>query len=79
MKFRGLNEDNAFITTRYELSPQDLWMNFPKNQLFCLLGPNGAGKSTLISCLTGITHVTRGDGKDFACLLYFEMDTGMST
>ncbi|CDP20791.1 unnamed protein product [Coffea canephora] len=42
-------------------SPLDLWMNFPKNQLFCLLGSNGAGKSTLISCLTGITPVTHGD------------------
>lgn len=37
-------------------------MNFPKNQLFCLLGPNGAGKTTTISCLTGITPVTHGDG-----------------
>ncbi|PIA35474.1 hypothetical protein AQUCO_03500083v1 [Aquilegia coerulea] len=38
-----------------------LWINFPKNQLFCLLGPNGAGKTTSISCLTGITPVTTGD------------------
>nr|DAD31187.1 TPA_asm: hypothetical protein HUJ06_010038 [Nelumbo nucifera] len=38
-----------------------LWMNFPKDQLFCLLGPNGAGKTTAINCLTGITPVTGGD------------------
>ncbi|XP_019082065.1 ABC transporter A family member 2 isoform X4 [Vitis vinifera] len=38
-----------------------LWVNFPKNQLFCLLGPNGAGKTTTINCLTGITPVTEGD------------------
>ncbi|KAL4559228.1 hypothetical protein LXL04_031363 [Taraxacum kok-saghyz] len=38
-----------------------LWMNFPKDQLFCLLGPNGAGKTTAINCLTGITPVTEGD------------------
>ncbi|KAF5196994.1 Abc transporter a family member [Thalictrum thalictroides] len=38
-----------------------LWVNFPKDQLFCLLGPNGAGKTTSISCLTGITPVTAGD------------------
>lgn len=37
-------------------------MNFPKDQLFCLLGPNGAGKSTTISCLTGISPITGGDG-----------------
>ncbi|KAK6920841.1 hypothetical protein RJ641_014519 [Dillenia turbinata] len=39
-----------------------LWVNFEKDQLFCLLGPNGAGKTTTISCLTGITPVTGGDG-----------------
>ncbi|KAL6181591.1 hypothetical protein ACLB2K_048244 [Fragaria x ananassa] len=38
-----------------------LWVNFPKDQLFCLLGPNGAGKSTTISCLTGIAPITGGD------------------
>ncbi|KAJ0615074.1 putative ABC-type sulfate transporter [Helianthus annuus] len=38
-----------------------LWVNFPKDQLFCLLGPNGAGKTTAINCLTGITPVTEGD------------------
>nr|XP_043637334.1 ABC transporter A family member 2-like isoform X2 [Erigeron canadensis] len=38
-----------------------LWLNFPKDQLFCLLGPNGAGKTTAINCLTGITPVTEGD------------------
>ncbi|XP_071717353.1 ABC transporter A family member 2-like [Rutidosis leptorrhynchoides] len=38
-----------------------LWVNFPKDQLFCLLGPNGAGKTTAINCLTGITPVTDGD------------------
>ncbi|XP_010256707.1 PREDICTED: ABC transporter A family member 2-like isoform X2 [Nelumbo nucifera] len=38
-----------------------LWVNFPKDQLFCLLGPNGAGKTTVINCLTGITPVTGGD------------------
>ncbi|KAL8042208.1 hypothetical protein ABFX02_09G035200 [Erythranthe guttata] len=38
-----------------------IWLNFPKDQLFCLLGPNGAGKTTAISCLTGITPVTGGD------------------
>ncbi|KAJ4961979.1 hypothetical protein NE237_021889 [Protea cynaroides] len=38
-----------------------LWVNLPKDQLFCLLGPNGAGKTTAISCLTGITPVTGGD------------------
>ena len=41
---------------------QGLWLNFPKDQLFCLLGPNGAGKTTAINCLTGITPVTSGDG-----------------
>lgn len=39
-------------------------MNIAKDQLFCLLGPNGAGKTTTISCLTGITPVTGGDGKN---------------
>lgn len=38
-----------------------LWVNLPKDQLFCLLGPNGAGKTTTINCLTGITPVTGGD------------------
>ncbi|KAK6148542.1 hypothetical protein DH2020_019454 [Rehmannia glutinosa] len=38
-----------------------IWLNFPKDQLFCLLGPNGAGKTTAINCLTGITPVTGGD------------------
>lgn len=38
-------------------------MNLEKDQLFCLLGPNGAGKTTTISCLTGITPITGGDGK----------------
>ncbi|CAM8920749.1 unnamed protein product [Rhodiola kirilowii] len=38
-----------------------LWINIPKDQLFCLLGPNGAGKTTTISCLTGVTLVTSGD------------------
>lgn len=38
-----------------------LWVNFPKDQLFCLLGPNGAGKTTAINCLTGIAPVTSGD------------------
>ncbi|KAL5703110.1 ATP-binding cassette sub- A member 2 [Ranunculus cassubicifolius] len=38
-----------------------LWINFPKDQLFCLLGPNGAGKTTAISSLTGIMPVTAGD------------------
>ncbi|GER49992.1 ABC transporter A family member 2, partial [Striga asiatica] len=38
-----------------------IWLNFPKDQLFCLLGPNGAGKTTTINCLTGITPVTGGD------------------
>ncbi|KAF5180665.1 Abc transporter a family member, partial [Thalictrum thalictroides] len=38
-----------------------LWINFPKDQLFCLLVPNGAGKTTAINCLTGITLVTAGD------------------
>lgn len=47
---------------------QGLWVNFPKNQLFCLLGPNGAGKTTTINCLTGITPVTGGDGNvQFSC------------
>ncbi|KAK4374555.1 hypothetical protein RND71_005232 [Anisodus tanguticus] len=40
---------------------QGLWLNLEKDQLFCLLGPNGAGKTTVISCLTGITPVTRGN------------------
>uniref|UniRef100_A0A7N0VH21 ABC transporter domain-containing protein n=1 Tax=Kalanchoe fedtschenkoi TaxID=63787 RepID=A0A7N0VH21_KALFE len=39
-----------------------LWINMAKDQLFCLLGPNGAGKTTTISCLTGVTPVTSGDG-----------------
>ncbi|CAL5444792.1 unnamed protein product [Camellia sinensis] len=39
-----------------------VWLNIPKDQLFCLLGPNGAGKTTSISCLTGIAPVTSGDG-----------------
>jgi ABC-type multidrug transport system ATPase subunit len=38
-------------------------VNLEKDQLFCLLGPNGAGKTTTISCLTGITPITGGDGK----------------
>ncbi|KAL8139109.1 hypothetical protein V2J09_005110 [Rumex salicifolius] len=38
-----------------------IWVNFPKDQLFCLLGPNGAGKTTIINCLTGIMPVTAGD------------------
>ncbi|CAL5441474.1 unnamed protein product [Camellia sinensis] len=38
-----------------------VWLNIPKDQLFCLLGPNGAGKTTSISCLTGIAPVTSGD------------------
>ncbi|KAL7161469.1 hypothetical protein ACSBR2_042019 [Camellia fascicularis] len=38
-----------------------IWLNIPKDQLFCLLGPNGAGKTTSISCLTGIAPVTSGD------------------
>ncbi|KAJ8563227.1 hypothetical protein K7X08_031679 [Anisodus acutangulus] len=37
------------------------WLNLEKDQLFRLLGPNGAGKTTVISCLTGITPVTRGN------------------
>lgn len=41
---------------------QGLWVNLSKDQLFCLLGPNGAGKTTAISCLTGITPLTGGDG-----------------
>lgn len=41
---------------------QGLWLNLEKDQLFCLLGPNGAGKTTVISCLTGITPVTHGNG-----------------
>jgi ABC-type multidrug transport system ATPase subunit len=40
---------------------QGIWLNFPKDQLFCLLGPNGAGKTTVINCLTGVTPVTGGD------------------
>lgn len=48
------------MTKRHD-AVKDLWMNFPKNQLFCLLGPNGAGKTTAISCLTGVTPVTHGD------------------
>ena len=53
---------------------QGLWVNFPKNQLFCLLGPNGAGKTTTINCLTGITPVTEGDGNvQFSCLLISSM------
>ncbi|CDP14835.1 unnamed protein product [Coffea canephora] len=57
----------------------DLWMNFPKNQLFCLLGPNRAGKSILISCLTGISLVTHRDGKDFAfCFLLATLIYGNS-
>lgn len=43
---------------------QGLWVNIAKDQLFCLLGPNGAGKTTTISCLTGISPVTGGDGKN---------------
>nr|XP_027125264.1 ABC transporter A family member 2-like [Coffea arabica] len=53
-----------------------LWLNFPKDQLFCLLGPNGAGKTTAINCLTGITPVTSGDA-----LVYensIRSSTGMS-
>uniref|UniRef100_A0A803L938 ABC transporter domain-containing protein n=2 Tax=Chenopodium quinoa TaxID=63459 RepID=A0A803L938_CHEQI len=42
-------------------SVKGLWVNFPKDQLFCLLGHNGAGKITTISCLTGITPVSGGD------------------
>lgn len=51
---------------------QGLWVNIAKDQLFCLLGPNGAGKTTTISCLTGVTPVTGGDGKIlFECVLCF--------
>ncbi|PIN20633.1 Lipid exporter ABCA1 [Handroanthus impetiginosus] len=53
-----------------------VWLNFPKDQLFCLLGPNGAGKTTAINCLTGITPVTGGDA-----LIYghsIRSSTGMS-
>ncbi|KAH7847609.1 hypothetical protein Vadar_028082 [Vaccinium darrowii] len=39
-----------------------LWVNIPKDQLFCILGPNGAGKTTTISCLTGLCPATSGDG-----------------
>ena len=49
-------------------------MNLEKDQLFCLLGPNGAGKTTTISCLTGITPITGGDGKYHSLhqlLIYF--------
>ncbi|XP_056686465.1 ABC transporter A family member 2 [Spinacia oleracea] len=42
-------------------SVKGLWVNFPKDQLFCLLGHNGAGKTTTINCLTGITPVSGGD------------------
>lgn len=48
---------------------QGLWINIPKDQLFCLLGPNGAGKSTTINCVIGITPVTGGDGES-RCQLY---------
>lgn len=50
---------------------QGLWVNFAKDQLFCLLGPNGAGKTTSISCLTGITPVTGGDGNVISTKFYF--------
>lgn len=47
----------------FQMIFQGLWVNIAKDQLFCLLGPNGAGKTTTISCLTGITPMTGGDGK----------------
>ncbi|KAJ0714228.1 putative ABC transporter A, P-loop containing nucleoside triphosphate hydrolase [Helianthus annuus] len=52
-----------------------LWVNFPKDQLFCLLGPNGAGKTTAINCLTGITPVTEGDSNNmfFNVRVFFEL------
>ncbi|KAG8379146.1 hypothetical protein BUALT_Bualt07G0057800 [Buddleja alternifolia] len=53
-----------------------LWLNFPKNQLFCLLGPNGAGKTTAINCLTGITPVTGGDALIYGYSI--RSSTGMS-
>uniref|UniRef100_A0A803M190 ABC transporter domain-containing protein n=1 Tax=Chenopodium quinoa TaxID=63459 RepID=A0A803M190_CHEQI len=54
------------LDKKLEISPpfhsvKGLWVNFPKDQLFCLLGHNGAGKTTTISCLTGITPVSGGD------------------
>ncbi|KAG8366121.1 hypothetical protein BUALT_Bualt17G0042900 [Buddleja alternifolia] len=49
------------VCTKMKPFTAGLWLNFPKDQLFCLLGPNGAGKTTSISCLIGITPVTGGD------------------
>ncbi|KAH6797364.1 ATP-binding cassette A2 [Perilla frutescens var. hirtella] len=54
-----------------------IWLNFPKDQLFCLLGPNGAGKTTAINCLTGITPVTSGDALIYGYSI--RNSTGMST
>lgn len=54
-----------------------IWLNFPKDQLFCLLGPNGAGKTTAINCLTGITPVTSGDALIHGYSI--RNSTGMST
>ncbi|KAL6541368.1 ATP-binding cassette sub- A member 2 [Orobanche hederae] len=53
-----------------------IWLNFPKDQLFCLLGPNGAGKTTAINCLTGITPVTGGDALVYGYSI--RNSTGMS-
>ncbi|KAL0416463.1 UNVERIFIED_CONTAM: ABC transporter A family member 2 [Sesamum latifolium] len=53
-----------------------IWLNFPKDQLFCLLGPNGAGKTTAINCLTGITPVTGGDALIYGYSI--RSSTGMS-
>ncbi|GFP99357.1 ABC transporter a family member 2 [Phtheirospermum japonicum] len=53
-----------------------IWLNFPKDQLFCLLGPNGAGKTTTINCLTGITPATGGDALVYGYSV--RSSTGMS-
>ncbi|KAL3640608.1 ATP-binding cassette sub- A member 2 [Castilleja foliolosa] len=55
---------------------KDIWLNFPKDQLFCLLGPNGAGKTTTINCLTGITPATGGDALVYGYSI--RSSTGMS-
>ncbi|XP_073143573.1 ABC transporter A family member 2-like [Henckelia pumila] len=65
-KYNAINEKICCFhfsckTRKPFFAVEGLWMNIPKDQLFCLLGPNGAGKTTSISCLTGITTVSSGD------------------
>ncbi len=35
-------------------------LKIPKGEFFAFLGPNGAGKTTIISCITGLSNITKG-------------------